>query len=133
MEIKNGATFHAYIQENCCEENTNKSFSETPCETNLVEEYNNVSNNNEQAIITISPNPFKNVISIGFFLESDESVEINLYDTKGLFVKQLMYNSLMQHGEHSYTFNLSELKQGIYLLTLKTSHGDFRNLKIEKI
>lgn len=40
---------------------------------------------------------------------------------------------LMQHGEHSYTFNLSDLKQGIYLLTLKTSNGGVRNLKIEKI
>ena len=39
----------------------------------------------------------------------------------------------MQHGEHSYTFNLFDLKQGIYLLTLKTSNGDFRKLKIEKI
>lgn len=133
MEIKNGATFHAYIDEDCCEENTNKSFDENTYETNPVEYYNYTEKDNEQYQIAISPNPFKDLISIGFLLESDENVEINLYDTKGLFVKQLMPNSLMQHGEHSYTFNLSELKQGIYLLTLKTSNGGFRNLKIEKI
>ena len=40
---------------------------------------------------------------------------------------------LMQHGEQSYTKNISNLKQGIYLLTLKTSNGGVRNLKIEKI
>lgn len=133
MEIKKGATFHAHINNNCCEENINKSYNENTFEINLAEYYNYAGEEDEQCQITMGPNPFKDMISIHFFLELDGSVEINIYDTNGLFIKQLMSNSLMKHGEHSYTFNLSDLKQGIYLLILKTSNGKFSSFKIEKL
>ena len=132
MEIKNGATFHAYIDENICNENQNKSLG-IPYESFLGKEDILIIENYEPYPITAKPNPFKDKLSIYFFLETDDYTEISVYDTKGVLVKKLMSGKILNQGEHSFSFNLSELRQGVYVLNIKTLNGAYRNIKIEKI
>lgn len=63
------------------------------------------------------PNPFNPTTEIKFRLESNSNVQLDVYNSKGEVVNSLV-NSLMERGEHSISFNASELTGGIYFYKL---------------
>ncbi|PWJ41882.1 T9SS type A sorting domain-containing protein [Sediminitomix flava] len=64
------------------------------------------------------PNPSNGLFQFTFTLEKTDSISINLYDNHGRIVKKLISQQLMQRGNHELQFNLADLSQGIYHLTL---------------
>lgn len=63
------------------------------------------------------PNPFNPTTEIKFRLENNSNVELIVYNSSGEIVSSLV-NNLMEKGEHSISFNASELTGGIYFYKL---------------
>lgn len=65
------------------------------------------------------PNPFNNETLITYSIKRASEVEINIYNTKGEFVKNLVKEK-KNEGVFSIIFNSSDLNSGIYYYQLKT-------------
>ncbi len=72
------------------------------------------------------PNPFNPITAIEFSLPKSEFVELKVYNILGKEVATLVSNKLNQ-GNHTYTFDGSNLASGIYYYQLMA--GDFREVK----
>jgi hypothetical protein len=68
--------------------------------------------------IKIYPNPAQNLVNIEFSMPTTDHVSIVLYEISGRIV-QNMENRRYMEGYHSIRPDISNLKQGIYLLELK--------------
>jgi hypothetical protein len=85
-----------------------------------VEEFNNVSD----AAISIYPNPSNSVLT----LSSDSELSgAMFYDVTGRMVLQVELN-----GEFSRTLDISELKNGMYILEVETVSGAAHSSKFIK-
>lgn len=73
--------------------------------------------------LSISPNPVRNIAKISFFLTKSSSVDFCIYNTNG--EKILIENpGVFSKGLNDfYLKNLSIIRDGIYLLQIKTSYG----------
>ena len=65
------------------------------------------------------PNPFNPNTSISFTLKRSTNVRLEVYDSVGKRVEQLV-NGIMQLGYHSLEFDASDLATGIYFYILTT-------------
>ena len=77
----------------------------------------------ESAIdISIYPNPTNGVVNLNFFLNSNESIDISLYDLNGRLIYALAPEKLSS-GYHNRTLQLSgfNIHSGIYLIKFRTS------------
>ena len=74
------------------------------------------------------PNPFNPVTSISFVLPENfaGNVSLKVFDLSGRLVKSLL-NSNMNGGNHSVTFDGSQLSSGVYFYTLNA--GSFSDVK----
>lgn len=72
------------------------------------------------------PNPFNPSTKINFNLMKMNNVKLAVYDAAGKLVKTLL-NQEMQAGDHTVTFDASNLATGIYYYTI--SAGDFKDTK----
>jgi hypothetical protein len=63
------------------------------------------------------PNPFNNSTQIQFRLEKASNVELNIFNSKGEFVHNLIEDKLNK-GNHSYTLKAVEINSGIYFYRL---------------
>jgi hypothetical protein len=72
------------------------------------------------------PNPFNPSTKISFNLMKMNNVILSVYDTAGKLVKTLV-NRMMEAGDHTITFDASNLATGIYYYTI--SSGDFKDTK----
>ncbi|HEY9166542.1 MAG TPA: T9SS type A sorting domain-containing protein [Candidatus Kryptonia bacterium] len=68
------------------------------------------------------PNPFNPSTKIDFTLKSNTKVTLKVYDILGREVTTLV-NGRLTAGEHSATFNASNLASGVYIYSLVTSDG----------
>jgi hypothetical protein len=68
------------------------------------------------------PNPFNPETNISYTLTQPSNVKITVYDRLGREVA-LLFDGSQSEGEHSVTFNASNLTSGIYFYRLKTSSG----------
>ncbi|MDA3838303.1 MAG: T9SS type A sorting domain-containing protein [Candidatus Delongbacteria bacterium] len=64
------------------------------------------------------PNPFNNQTVIKYLLKQVSEIEINIYNTKGQFVQNLI-NEKQGKGTHSILFDAGKLNSGIYYYQLK--------------
>jgi len=64
------------------------------------------------------PNPFNPKTKISFWLNKTGSVEINLYDITGRFIKELL-NERRHQGFHEIDFEAFNLSSGVYFYELK--------------
>lgn len=73
------------------------------------------------------PNPVKDKICIKYFLESDSSVEISLYNLQGQLIQTFM-KSQQSQGRKYYEFKVDELgiSSGQYLISVDTDYGAAR-------
>ena len=65
------------------------------------------------------PNPFNPNTSISFTLKRSTNVRLEVYDSVGKRVEQLV-SGIMQPGYHSVEFDASDLATGIYFYILTT-------------
>jgi hypothetical protein len=89
-------------------------------------EYLGINNNNKPSVasagkLNIYPNPATDYINIGFSLNVNSGLTINIYDLKGKLVKtQNIYNK--PSGYHTEKLNCGELSKGSYIIQLV--HGN---------
>lgn len=76
---------------------------------------------NKKDLITY-PNPFTNISSIKFFLESDCSVNFKLYSLTGEVI-QNQDLGFMSKGEHIFLLNNQNIVSGTYLAIVTTNKG----------
>lgn len=62
-----------------------------------------------------SPNPFKNLTQISYYLSKPSLVSMKLYDAHGRLVRQFMNDRPQQAGNHVIAFDGSDMQAGIYL------------------
>ncbi|MBN1968046.1 MAG: choice-of-anchor J domain-containing protein [Candidatus Delongbacteria bacterium] len=65
------------------------------------------------------PNPFNPTTTINFFSNINGKVELNIFNSNGELVKNLM-NENIKAGNHSVMFDATEFNSGVYFYTLKT-------------
>jgi phosphatidylserine/phosphatidylglycerophosphate/cardiolipin synthase-like enzyme len=65
------------------------------------------------------PNPFNPTTNISFSIPMKSKVELNVYNTLGQKVTTLI-NGQKEAGNHTVTFNASNLNSGVYFYRLKT-------------
>lgn len=70
--------------------------------------------------LKVYPNPFYNNTTIEYQLNREEKVNLFMYDLSGKLIKAMVKNELQPAGVYQYDFNKADLKEGMYLLYLKT-------------
>ena len=73
------------------------------------------------------PNPFNNQTNISYAIKDISDIEINIYNSNGQFVKNLV-DVKQGKGLHSITFEASKLNSGVYYYRLKID-GDVKETK----
>jgi hypothetical protein len=81
-------------------------------------ESNNIINNLSSS--KIYPNPVIDNANLSFDLNSNELVNISIYNLNGELVKVLYNNVMMTSGNNNVSLNSSELSMGTYLVVLKS-------------
>ena len=72
------------------------------------------------SLLPVAPNPIKgNTLTINYSLGQSGDVKINIYNTAGELVKEVVNNSETA-GEYSKTVNISDLVSGTYIITMKS-------------
>lgn len=66
------------------------------------------------------PNPFNPTTFISFSLPDRQAISIKVYDALGCEIKTLV-DEIKEAGEHSITFNASDLNSGIYFYVMRSS------------
>ncbi len=67
-----------------------------------------------------APNPFQNITTIPFYLDTSGHVRLDLFDVTGRHAATLVDSSL-EAGEHSVEFNATHLSAGLYFYRLTTN------------
>ena len=73
---------------------------------------------NDNGKLIITPNPINEIATISYEVESSQSIIIEVYDLIGNKVKELFVGS-QSGGYHSLKYNFSELKSGLYIVSIK--------------
>ena len=68
------------------------------------------------------PNPFNPATTIKFSVPSGQNVKIDVYNSIGQFVKELV-NQFYTSGSYSITFNAVDLPSGVYIYRLEATPG----------
>ncbi len=78
------------------------------------------------------PNPFSGQTTLGYRLEEDASVSINIYDYTGRLVKTFA-EGLKEKGEHHLSFAAGNLAPGIYFcyISANGTTGDARKIALQ--
>jgi len=69
-----------------------------------------------------SPNPFNPGTQISFYLPTEQTVTLRIYDTTGKTISTLIDKQFISNGEHSVMFNGGEIPSGLYFYELKTDN-----------
>jgi len=69
-----------------------------------------------------SPNPFNPSTQISFYLPTEQTVTLRIYDTTGKAISTLIDKQFISSGEHSVMFHGGEIASGLYFYELKTDN-----------
>ena len=94
---------------------------------NATSEPLNVLENSNSSIGSIYPNPVKDFLNIPVEVMSDQT-EIFIYDVTGKKVK----SEKMSKGKYTYTLNLNQLNNGLYIVSIVNENGLVVNKKFFK-
>lgn len=75
--------------------------------------------NDRFKLTKIYPNPAKDKVTIGFFINTENNVNIELFDSRGKRVQSLL-NERRTPGEHQLNVNISSLQPGIYICKIES-------------
>jgi hypothetical protein len=70
--------------------------------------------------ISLNPNPATGTTTIEIKILQDGPVTISLLTLEGLFIEEIYFDKDLKKGDYQYQLNTSNLKTGIYLVSLKT-------------
>ncbi|MGE4589382.1 MAG: T9SS type A sorting domain-containing protein [Acidaminococcaceae bacterium] len=73
------------------------------------------------ALLSVYPNPVKSQLNIEYFLKEEAPVTLSLFSSDGRFYHTLV-DQVQMAGSHSLVFNRNGLPQGMYILNLSI-HG----------
>ena len=74
--------------------------------------------------ISLYPNPIREQASLEYELQTTEKVAVNLYDSQGRFIQNVLPNTEKTAGKHVETLLFAhDLPSGNYLLTLESESG----------
>lgn len=73
------------------------------------------------ALFSVFSNPLKNDFSLAYTLEKESIVQIDIYNTLGEHVKNIIQLSKQKSGVYYYNFSLKDLPSGVYELVYKDS------------
>lgn len=79
--------------------------------------------------VQIYPNPSTDIINVEINTESNESIRYSLSDMTGRIIEQGMWN--LNSNNANFTLNISDVINGVYLLTLSTNEGQ-RSFRVFK-
>lgn len=86
-------------------------------ETNDIREFRKPLN------IKIVSNPVNKELELSINFKSTDHLLIELYDIKGRKIKQLTRDIINVKGDYNYTFNVSDLSSGTYILDFHSDSG----------
>jgi len=75
--------------------------------------------------ILLQENPVKDKLKFTIDFPSDDNIVIGLYDIQGKFIKQLLREHLKESNRKNYTFDVSNLESGIYLIDFHNNSNRF--------
>ena len=70
--------------------------------------------------ISLNPNPATGTTTIEIKILQDGPVTISLLTLEGSFIEEIYFDKDLKKGDYQYQLNTSNLKTGIYLVSLKT-------------
>ena len=74
--------------------------------------------------IQIANNPVKSNLEFTIYFNSVDNILIELYDSKGSFIKQLSRDIINQKGvNQKYAFNIEDLSSGTYFLNIHNNYN----------
>jgi len=81
----------------------------------------------KESIVSVYPNPFRDLLTIDYNLPGDTHVNLVVYDLNGRVVRQLV-NENQTEGSHRFIWdalnsNGNNLQNGIYILKLESGFG----------
>ncbi len=83
-------------------------------------------------ILNAFPNPTSDEITVGFSLADNQKISISLSQIDSKRVKKIVENRFYPVGHHKHTFDMSDLSEGIYLLTVKGKYfSDAKRIILE--
>ena len=65
------------------------------------------------------PNPFNPSVNFDVNMLYTQDVNINIYDIYGNKLENI-YNGILNHGFHNFTWNANNYSAGIYIIKIKT-------------
>ncbi len=79
--------------------------------------------NTEPALtnFNVYPNPANGIANISYTASHNEQIAIHLYDTQGRLVKTIFTGTALKGVTQNYPVDGSSLKEGLYIIKLKTS------------
>ncbi len=111
---ENGSTYRAYLE---------------PCSNNFVAgKYSNVESNTDifdKSIFSIYPNPSNSTITISTKSSEINMLTISSFDGREVFNKRNI-------NENSFDIDVSNFKNGIYIVTIQTDNGEIISKKLIK-
>ena len=73
--------------------------------------------------LAIAPNPTASWTNINFTLPTDTWVELEIYNTSGQLIYQILNKVEMEAGDYSKRLPAQQLEAGVYYVIIKTLHG----------
>lgn len=89
---------------------------------------------NQTNISEPSPNPWNNNTVVGIKLTEKTTIQLDVYDMSGIFIKNLVIASNeYEPGDYEFTINSENMTSGVYYLVLKTESATYtRKLNLIK-
>ncbi|MBL7930768.1 MAG: T9SS type A sorting domain-containing protein, partial [Bacteroidia bacterium] len=73
--------------------------------------------------VVLYPNPAKEAVTIRVNTQNAGNISANIYDITGKLVLSPVQNQNLLNGENNFSFNTSELQNGVYFVTLSNAKG----------
>ncbi len=86
----------------------------------LIEEFSSVED--KDLALEVFPNPANELLNIRFRISGDQSVNLKICNLHSQEL-MIMVDEVLPEGEHIIPFDVSSLKSGIYICSIKTSEG----------
>jgi hypothetical protein len=94
-----------------------------------INEYGNTANRN---MITGSPNPFANNVTLSFKASESGPVSVRIYDLNGKLVANVFNSIVKKETTQTINFNGSKLPAGIYISRIQTPSGSLEKRLVKR-
>lgn len=74
--------------------------------------------------LRVFPNPVKNIFTVRFELKEKRTMNFAIHDANGSKIKELSQNNRLSEGTNALTFDISQIKTGMYLIVGTSDNGE---------